>query len=405
MPRGVDWVPVTDALAKLKSGLHPVVETEVMAASDALGRVLAEDVIANSSHPPFSNSAVDGYGFAQGDLPKTAEVSLPLNEGRAAAGGAFDGVVPSGSAIRILTGARLPMGVDTVVLEEDVAVSDGQIHFQNQLKAGANTRNKGEDIVEGECIIQKATRLRPDHLGLMASAGVKTVSCYQPLKIALFATGDELSVSGASKDKINDANRPMLKALLQSMGHNVIDLGIVADNANAVRQALDEAAMQADAILTTGGASAGEEDHISKILSTDGNLQTWRVAIKPGRPIAMALWNGKPVFGLPGNPVAAFVCTLVFAAPAFRVMSGQEWTIPQGFKLPAAFEKSKKHGREEYLRARLNRDGAVEVFKSEGSGRISGLSWSDGLVRLSHDAANISRGDMVTYLPYALWSE
>ena len=168
---------------------------------------------------------------------------------------------------------------------------------------------------------------------------------------------------------------------------------------------MDDATRHADVVLTTGGASVGEEDHISRILKVQGSLQTWRVAIKPGRPIAMALWDGKPVFGLPGNPVAAFVCTLVFAEPAFRVLSGQDWKIPAGFKAPAAFTKSKKHGREEYLRARLNIDGAVEVFGSEGSGRISGLSWSDGLVRLGHEAAEIGKGDMVSFIPYSSWLE
>ncbi|MEM7241459.1 MAG: gephyrin-like molybdotransferase Glp [Pseudomonadota bacterium] len=405
MPRGVEWVPVVEALNTLKGALHPIVDTEELTIERALGRVLAEDVVAKTSHPPFTNAAVDGYGFLHAALPKAQEVALPLIDGRAAAGAAFNETVPPGAAIRILTGAKIPNGVDTVILEEDVALADGQVHFQNAIKAGANTRSAGEDFAAGDVIIRRATKLRPDHLGVLASAGVSHLTCYRALRIALFATGDELIGTNMGTDKINDANRPMLAALLQSMGHEVIDLGIIKDDAKAVQNALDRAAEKADAILTTGGASAGEEDHISKILASSGNLQTWRVAIKPGRPIAMALWKGKPVFGLPGNPVAAFVCTVIFAAPAFRVLSGGAWQVPAGYKVPAAFEKSKKYGREEYLRARLNSNGAAEVFKSEGSGRISGLAWSDGLVRLDHEAAEIKNGDLVTYLPYSLWLE
>ena len=405
MPRGVDWVSVNDALAKLKNSLHPIVETETVKLDAALGRILAKDVFAKNSHPPFSNSAVDGYGFAHTALPKGQEISLPLVAGRAAAGAAFEGKVPAGSAVRILTGARLPDGVDTVILEEDIAVSDGQVYFQNALKAQANTRAKGEDIDAGALTLPRSTKLRADRLGVLAAIGVTEVSVYRPLRVAVLATGDELVVNEAGADKINDANRPMLQGLLTQMGYAVVDIGIVPDDPAAVQRALDKAAQLADVILTTGGASAGEEDHISRMLTKQGNLQTWRVTIKPGRPIAMALWKGKPVFGLPGNSIAAFVCTLVFAAPAFCALSGQGWKAPTGFKAPAAFSKSKKHGREEYLRARLNADGAVEVFGSEGSGRISGLSWSDGLVRLGHEAAEITKGDLVPFIPYVSWLE
>jgi molybdopterin molybdotransferase len=194
----------------------------------------------------------------------------------------------------------------------------------------------------------------------------------------------------------------MLKAVLRRWGMDVVDMGIVPDNAKLVRQTLDKAAELADVILTSGGASAGDEDHMSAVLSKTGNMALWRIAIKPGRPLALGVWGGVPVFGLPGNPVAAFVCTLIFARPALLQLSGAGFLAPQALTLPAAFAKTKKAGRREYLRARL-RDGAIEVFGSEGSGRVSGLSWADGLVELSDQAAEISAGQPVTFYPYSVF--
>jgi molybdopterin molybdotransferase len=190
----------------------------------------------------------------------------------------------------------------------------------------------------------------------------------------------------------------MLLAQIAAWGYTPIDIGILPDDADSIAAALDHAAQSADVILSTGGASAGDEDHISKLLTERANLQTWRIAVKPGRPLALALWNGTPVFGLPGNPVAAMVCTHIFARPACGILSGQGWLTPPTLHVPAAFTKNKKHGRSEYLRARLNEHGAAEVFTSEGSGRISGLSWADGLVALDHGAREIKQGDLVRYI-------
>jgi molybdopterin molybdotransferase len=193
----------------------------------------------------------------------------------------------------------------------------------------------------------------------------------------------------------------MLSALGVAQGFDVIDLGAVVDQPDQVRAALDRGAAEADAIITTGGASAGDEDHVSRILNEEGQISTWRIAVKPGRPLALGFWRGVPVFGLPGNPVAAFVCFLVFARPALSVMAGAGWREAQSFAVPAGFEKAKKPGRREYLRARMRVDGYVEVFHSEGSGLIGGLSWADGLVELPDDAVTIKRGDLVKYLPFA----
>jgi molybdopterin molybdotransferase len=217
----------------------------------------------------------------------------------------------------------------------------------------------------------------------------------------VLSTGDELVESGekAKAGQIYDANRPMLLALLSNLGHQAVDLGRAPDNRDELRKILDVAADQVDAIITSGGASAGDEDHVSALLQEAGAMALWRIAIKPGRPLALGMWHGVPVFGLPGNPVAAMVCTLIFARPALAQLSGADWTTPQGFQVPAAFNKSKKAGRREYLRARM-RDGQVEVFVSEGSGRISGLSWAEGLVELSEEAREISAGDLVRFIPF-----
>jgi len=399
LPAGVDWTPVEDALALLRKQLHAVTGTESVSVSEALGRVLSGDVVALRSNPPQPNTAVDGYGFA-GSKSEGTHV-LPLTDGRAAAGVPFDGTVPEGLAIKVLTGAALPEGVDTVVLDEDVTVQDGHIAFRGPLKQRANTRRAGEDVAKGDLTLSAGRRLTPADLALLSAVGVGEVPVRLPLRIAVLSTGDELIESGARAGlgQIYDANRPMLLSLIDRLGFVPIDMGRVPDNRDALRDRLDQAAAQADVILTSGGASAGDEDHVSALLRDAGAMQEWRIALKPGRPLALGLWNATPVFGLPGNPVAALVCTLIFARPAFGLLAGEGWRAPQGFDLPAAFEKRKKPGRREYLRARI-REGRVEVFPSEGSGRISGLSWAEGLVELDDGARHVQPGDMVRYIPY-----
>ncbi|WP_299081015.1 gephyrin-like molybdotransferase Glp [uncultured Ruegeria sp.] len=399
LPAGVSWTPVDEALALLQDRLRPVTSSERVSVSKAMGRVLTEDVIANRSNPPQPNTAVDGYGFA-GPIPEGVCV-MPLTHGRAAAGIPFAGEVPAGSALRVLTGAALPKGVDTVILEEDVTVRDDKIAFHGPMKQGANTRRPGEDVVEGDVALCAGRKATPADLALMSAVGISEVLVRRPLRVAILSTGDELVEPGASAGpgQIFDANRPMLLSLVDRLGFIPVDMGRVSDDRDKLQARLDEAADQADVILTSGGASAGDEDHVSALLRQAGAMQEWRIALKPGRPLALGMWSGKPVFGLPGNPVAALVCTLIFARPALGLMSGQGWAEPQGFDVPAAFEKRKKPGRREYLRARV-REGQVEVFHSEGSGRISGLSWAEGLVEIEDGERHIKPGDLVRFIPY-----
>ncbi|MFC6687401.1 molybdopterin-binding protein [Jhaorihella thermophila] len=399
LPPGVNWTPVDEALALLRDRLHPVTGEECVPLQAALGRVLARDVVARRSNPPRTNSAVDGYALA-GPVAEGSHV-LPLVEGRAAAGVPYEGVVPAGQAIRILTGAILPEGVDSVIMEEDVTAEGGEIAFRGPLKRGANARAAGEDVAEGAVALPAGRQVAPQDLALLSAVGVAEIPVRTRLRVAVLSTGDELVEPGApaGPGKIYDANRPMLLGLAERMGFTPIDIGRVPDDRDSLRARLDEAASRADLILTSGGASAGDEDHVSALLRESGALQEWRMAIKPGRPLALAMWDGTPVFGLPGNPVAALVCALIFARPAMAALAGMGWPEPQGFDLPAAFEKRKKPGRREYLRGRV-KDGRVEVFRSEGSGLISGLSWAGGLVEIGDEERHIRPGDPVRFLPW-----
>jgi len=400
LPSGVDWTPVDVALHTLQQNLKPVVGQTSIPVMDAMSCVVAQDVLALRANPPTANSAVDGYGFAYASLPDGDPV-LPLVEGRAAAGKAYGARVPEGHAIRVLTGTPLPEGVDTVILEEDVNTSDTAIAFRAGIKPQANSRKAGEDVEKDAVILPKGRVLTAPDLALAATTGHDRLPVFNQLRVALLSTGDELVALGedASSAQIFDANGPMLTAWLKERGYKVIPIGPVPDCPKNMRNALDDAASKSDVIITTGGASAGDEDHLSALLTSEGSMSNWRVAVKPGRPMAMGFWHAVPVFGLPGNPVAAWVCSMVFAAPALRVLSGANWHKPSGFLVPAAFSKTKKPGRREFLRARVC-NGMAEVYHSEGSGRIHGLSWSTGLVELPDEAVTVSPGDMVRFLPY-----
>ncbi len=399
LPPGVEWTLVDVALERLRHRLRPVGGEEEVETGSADGRILSRPARARRANPPGANAAVDGYGFAHAATGAGAQ-RLPLVRGRAAAGAPHGEPVPHGSAIRILTGALLPAGVDTVVLEEDTRSDGAAVAFNGPVRPGANTRRAGEDVAAGAEMLPAGHRLRPVDLALLSATGVARVAVRRALRVGVLSTGDEIVAAGAPDDPARtfDANRPMLLSMVRRWGHLPVDMGHAPDDRDRLRAALDAAG--ADVIVTSGGASAGDEDHVSALLRDEGALSAWRIALKPGRPLALGLRDGVPVFGLPGNPVASFVCAVIFARPALAVLAGAPWPEPVAMTLPAAFEKDKKPGRREYLRARIGAEGGVETFASEGSGRISGLSWAQGLVELPDGAARIRPGDPVRFLPY-----
>ncbi len=407
LPRGVHWTPVNDALDQLKKNIQAIRKIEKIATKRAVGRVLGTVVRALEDNPPFTNSAIDGFGFKG---PTTNhKTQLHKISGFAAAGAPFDGSVPSGKTVKIFTGAILPPGVDTVLLEEDVDESDGDsITFRVPLGIGANTRSFGEDVRKGKKLFDIGHKIRPQDLAILIATGNSEVDVLQTLQVAIFSTGTELVELELPKKRKNnrlgqiyDSNRPMLSSIIKGWGFDVVDYGIIPDNAKWLKEKLNHAANRSDAIVISGGASAGDEDYVSKLIRSEGKLKSWRIAIKPGRPLILGSWDEVPIFGLPGNPVAAFVCSLIFVKPALGVLSGGKWTVPTGFLVPSKFEKKKKLGRREYLRAKLNKTGEVIIYKSEGSGKIYSLSWSTGLVELMEDQEDIKCGELVRFIPYS----
>ena len=400
LPPGVDWVPVDEALERLTSRLSCVAESEVLPVENTVGRVVAKTARAQRPHPAHRNAAVDGFAVCFGT---SSNESFALVDGVAAAGRPTDVVLSQGQAVKILTGAMVPDGTDAVVLQEESEILNDRVLLEGAPKLGANIRPVGEDTGLGEDTVVAGERLNPMAVAHAISVGIRDIECFTPLRVGVLSTGDEITNPGAEAQpyQVYDANRPMLISQLQSWGYEAIDLGHVQDDATAVEHSLRDAVDRCDAILTSGGASASSEDHISATLERLADLHTWRIAVKPGRPLALAQWDGVPIFGLPGNPIAAFVCTLIFARPALQILQGRTPAAPVAYRLPAHFEKNKKQGRTEFLRARVNQKGKAEIFKSEGSGRVSGLHWADGLVALGHDAMEIKNGSPVTYIPFS----
>ncbi|QIE55735.1 molybdopterin molybdenumtransferase MoeA [Pikeienuella piscinae] len=400
LPPGVDWTPVADALAALKASVATVTGTEEVGIENALGRVLAKDVTARIDQPPAANAAVDGYAFAHESY---LQEPLRVVDGRAAAGAPYPRALRPGEALRILTGALLPKGADTVMLDEDARREGALLHGPTGLKPGVNRRRAAENAEKGAVALGAGARLTPQALAHAAAAGLSRLPVRRRLRVGLLSTGDEIREPGAAlaPGQIHDANRPMLTGLVRAWGCAPVDLGVAPDNAAAVRAALDAGAAGADVILASGGASAGDEDWLSRLLGAEGSRAIWRIAMKPGRPLALGRWRGAPVFGLPGNPVAAFTCALIFARPALLAMGGAGWAEPAAETRPAAFARRRKAGRREYLRARLDADGRVEVFANEGSGLTRGLVWAEGFVDLPDDGPDVAIGDPVAWLPFS----
>jgi molybdopterin molybdotransferase len=403
---GGPMMAVDQAVAIIASRLRAVAETEAVGLVEADGRVLAGDIAAPLPLPPFMNSAVDGYAVPAGDLPSDSERPFPIG-GRVQAGAAAPALQP-GHAVRIFTGAPMPAGTDTVFMQEDVRIDDtGRVVLPPGLKAGANVRPAGEDIPQGHVALKAGRRLRPQDVAVAAAFGLTTLDVVRRLRVGVFSTGDELTSPGAERAEAQlfDSNRFMLMAMLRRLGCEVGDLGILRDQKSALARALKAAAGRYDLILTTGGVSTGEEDHVRTAVESVGSLVLWRMAIKPGRPVAMGIIDGTPLIGLPGNPVASFVTFVHVVRPAVLALSGATPAPLRPMPVRAAFGYKKKLGRREYVRASLRKaaDGTLEAvkFAREGAGLLSSLVDTDGLIELGESIVRVEPGDQVGFLGYA----
>jgi molybdopterin molybdotransferase len=403
---GGKLMTTAEALALLHDRLTTVAEAEAVPLHQAGGRVLAADIVSRHNVPPRDNSAVDGYALAFADLAADKETPLDV-VARIPAGQAPDLRHRPGQAVRIFTGAVLPDGFDTVVMQEDVDVDGDTVTVPPGLKPGSNARKAGEDITEGAVVLRTGHRLRAQDLGLAASIGLQALTVYRPLRVALFSTGDELREPGADlpPGAIYDANRYMLAGLIEGLGCQVTDLGILPDKLDAVRTALAGAATDHDVLFTSGGVSTGEEDHVRAAVESLGVIHAWRLAIKPGRPIALGQVKGTAFVGLPGNPVAAMVCFLKFARPLILQLGGCTDDTARTYKVRAGFNHKKKPDRREWIRAHIavNGDGQTEArkFRSQGSGILSSMVESDGLVELPEDLTELRAGDLIDFLPFS----
>ncbi len=394
------------ALADLAERLSAVTGTQTVTLANALSRFLAQDIIAGRNVPPHDNSAVDGYAVFFDDLAPDGETRLAVG-GRIAAGHPLDGPAVRGQAYRIFTGAPMPVGPDTVFMQEDVQLDGDHVILPAGLKAGSNRRFAGEDIEAGAVIVPAGRRLRPQDLGVIASVGIDRVAVYKPLRAAVFSTGDEIrDPSGAAPEGcIFDANRFTVMALLQSQGCSVDDLGILPDDEGQIGAALGAAAASHDLIITSGGVSVGDEDHVKTAVESLGRLHFWRLAIKPGRPVALGQIGDAAFIGLPGNPVATMVTFLRVALPVIVLLSGGTDITPAFYRVASAFAYKKKTGRREWVRCRLRPgdDGIsrAEKYKSGGAGVLTSMVWADGLVELDEDRTHIKEGEMVNFLPFS----
>jgi len=394
-----------EALRLLAERLRQVTESERLPAGQALGRVLLEDVTARTGAPPHDNAAVDGYAVRHADLAADGETRLPLGA-RIAAGHRPEGEIRPGTALRIFTGAVVPPGFDTIFMQEDCRAEGGEVILPAGLKAGANRRAAGEDFKAGDLLLRAGHRLRPQDLGLAAAAGHDSLVVSRPLKVALFSTGDEITEPGRDLPAaaVYDSNRYLLMGLAGSLGCEVTDMGILADEAELVRSSLQRAAAGHDLIITSGGVSVGEEDHVKSAVESLGRLHAWRLAIKPGRPLALGQIAQVPFIGLPGNPVAVMVTFVTIARPAILRLMGARDLEPRRFKVAADFDFKKKKDRREWLRVKLEpAEGGwrAVIFPRQGSGILTSLVEADGLVELPEDLTRLERGAMVDFLPFS----
>lgn len=396
-----------EALARLVASASPrrIVQSETISSFDALGRVLAADVMSTLDVPPADNTSMDGYALRAADVPVAGTV---LAVSQRIPAGVVGAALQPGTAARIFTGGQVPHGADAVVMQEHCASLPGdlaggglgQVRVDTVPKPGQWIRRAGEDVRRSATVLAAGTRLTPQALGMAASVGAATLAVWRRPRVALFSTGDELAMPGEplKPGAIYNSNRYTLRALLLAAGCDVQDLGIVPDRLDATRDALRRAAAGSDLILTSGGVSVGEEDHLKPAVTAEGALDLWQIAMKPGKPLAFGHVGDALFIGLPGNPVSSFVTFLLAVAPVLRALQGMDPTGPTALSLRADFDWPKPDRRREFLRGRLNTAGGLELFGNQSSGVLNSTVWADGLVDIPAGQV-VQRGDAVRFLP------
>ena len=398
------------ALDHLLSHANPVVENESVAMQSSLGRVLAENVNSLVDVPPLDNTSMDGYAVRTADIQKSGSI---LKIAQRIPAGSVGTELQAGTAARIFTGAPVPLGTDAVVMQEDCSIPEGandQVQVNLVPAVGQWIRRRGEDLKIGKTALTAGTFLRPQELGVAASAGLTHLNVKRRVKVAAFFTGDELSLPGEplKPGGIYNSNRDTLLACLKSLGCDASDFGIVPDNLNTTKETLRKASKDHDLIITSGGVSVGEEDHIKPAVTAEGRLDLWQIAIKPGKPLAFGAVrksdqpkDGEAWFiGLPGNPVSSFVTFLLFVRPFILKLQGRNSAASQSYMVRADFDWLKADRRNEFLRVKINFQGGLDVFPNQSSGVLTSASWGDGLVDCS-PGETFKAGDMVKYIPFS----
>lgn len=398
-------LPVEEARRRLFSSLQPVTETEWVALDDALHRVLSVEIVSPVEVPAQVNSAMDGYAIHRSSIPASGEAQLSV-KGTAWAGKPYEGRVERGEAVRIFTGGIMPDGCDTVVIQEHVRADEHAIHIDADVQAGKNVRLAGEDVAIGQSVFSAGRHLQAADIGVLASLGIRTVGVFRRLKVAFFTTGDELVALGDSSEgqslpqgMLYDSNRYTLAALLAGLNVEAVNLGIVRDTEADTRRALQEASQVADLVISSGGVSAGEADYVTRVFQELGQVSFWKIAMRPGRPLAYGTLADSVFFGLPGNPVAVMVTFLQFVQPAIRFLSGRQDVAP--LELPAVCLSSlrKPPGRIEYQRGIVYVDDqgqlVVESTGKQGAGRLSSMSVANCLIVIDSDVDGVKPGDSV----------
>ena len=390
---------VEEALSQMLANAEPLTAVESIPTLSAFGRVLATAVVASIDVPQMDNSQMDGYAVRTLDIP-AAPTTLRISQ-RIAAGYVGTALEP-GTAARIFTGAPIPPGADAIVMQEQCTVTGDKVTIAEKPASGALIRRAGVDVESGATVLTPGRRLRPQDLGLAASVGVGELTVYRRLKVAVFFSGDELVMPGEPlpPGRIYNSNRFVLRGLLEGLGCEVLDLGIVPDDLERTREAFASAAVGADLIVTSGGVSVGEEDHVKPAVEAEGQLALWQVAMKPGKPLAFGHVRNVRFIGLPGNPVSSFVTFLLFARPFILRRQGIAHVTPRALSLPAEFELPAGERRREFLRARLSERGTLELFPNQNSAILNSVAWADGLID-NPPGRPIQRGDLVRFLPYA----